>query len=445
MRVGVRYFVMSGALGGLLGFLVMELATLLTGGGGGGAGILRMALYFAGFGLAVGAALGSTEGLVRKNRRRLVYGLIVGLLLGAAGGFLGGGVGQALFGLVPVRFASESRADLVVALDSSGSMAHMLLFGSDPWGKRKKAAKRLIDRLSATDRIAVVDFDERAVVRQPLVFLDSGSARDQAKVAVAAIDSTGGTDLSAGLEASLDELDRGRIEGRPQHIIFLTDGMGSYYEATTRRAQTQGVVIHTVGLGDEVNAVLLRKIAEATGGKYYAVDDAGALPGLFEKIFSEEILMTQSRRAGMPRNAIPLTSPILLYLARVLSWAAVGLAIGAGQGVRENTREDLKACALGGFLGGAAGGALFNPITAWVSVGAGLAGRALADVVVGASIGGSIRFIQDRMVEATGKPTTKLLDLLPDKSSAFGRPQDTSTGRRARDRRREAARSYSDR
>ena len=93
------------------------------------------------------------------------------------------------------------------------------------------------------------------------------------------------------------------------------------------------------------------------------------------------------------------SEPVLFIILRILSWAVMGLAIGAGQGVRENTREDLRACSLGGFLGGAVGGALFDPVSSVIALGGGLVGRCLADVVVGACIGGSMRLAQQHMVE----------------------------------------------
>ena len=59
------------------------------------------------------------------------------------------------------------------------------------------------------------------------------------------------------------------------------------------------------------------------------------------------------------------------------------------------------------------GGALFDPLSSLVSLGAGLVGRGIADVVVGACIGGSMRLAQEKIVEASGKPKTTLLSVLP--------------------------------
>lgn len=413
MRTRSIHFVFSGALGGLVGFALMELVFSFYSGDGSRLGtILDKGFYFAGFGLAVGAALGMTEGVVRRNRKRLWYGLAVGLLLGTLGGFAGGAVGQALYGLVPVRYAGTSHADVVVVLDSSGSMRQLLWLGSDPWGQRKKAAAKLVDRLSSTDRVAVVDFDDRAQLLFPLTSLGSSQTRNAAKVAIARVDDTGGTNLTVGLHTAIQELLQYPAEGRDRHVIFLTDGQGEYDPAVLEPILGETVRIHTVGLGSDVDAALLSGIARQTGGGYYPVAKAGALIAVFEKIFSEHLDLTE-QRSEAPEDAEQLTHPVLLLVLRILGWAAVGLALGLGQGVRENTREDLRACGLGGLLGGALGGALFDPVSEMTALGAGMVGRALADVVVGASIGGTLRMVQARLVEASGKPTTTLVSILP--------------------------------
>lgn len=430
MRIRSRWFILSGALGGLVGFLLMEMVSIPTPGAGTRTGdILSMSLYFAGFGLAVGAALGMTEGVVRRRPGRAIYGFVVGLLLGGAGGLVGGAIGQTIYSLVPRTYVGHSTSDLAIALDSSGSMRAFFFWGNDPWGERRKAAKNLIDRLSPSDRVAVVDFDDVGNVVHPLSFLGSEAARDAAKDAVDRIDNWGGTNLSAGLDAAIGELSSKQTAKRPQFIIFLTDGQGEYSPASAERARQQGITIYTIGLGEEVGADLLQHIATETGGRYYPVANAADLTALFEKIFTEHVgVMAGVREERSLPEADSTTSPLALLLLRILSWAMMGLLIGLGQGVRENTREDLLACSLGGLLGGALGGALFDPVVNLLTAGEGLAGRALADVVVGACVGGAMRFAQERIVEAGGKPTTTLIAALPRKASLSfqPRPQETA-------------------
>jgi len=413
MKVRSRWFILSGALGGVLGFLLMEMVKVpgldprtLSG------NLLRMSIYFAGFGLATGLALGMTEGVVQRRPGRAIYGFFMGMILGGVGGFLGGAVGQAIYSLVPRTHIVHSTSDLAIALDSSGSMRTLFFLGNDPWGERRSAAKNVIDRLAPTDRVAIVDFDNEAKVVHPLSFLGTDAARKAAKEAVDQIDDTGGTNLSAGLDAAVGELAARKSPGRPRFIIFLTDGQGEYSPESASRARREGIKVYTVGLGADVEANLLGGIAAETGGRYYPVANASELTALFERILRENGGAMAEKESGESD-----TNPLLLLGLRILSWAVMGLLIGLGQGVRENTREDLRACALGGFLGGALGGALFDPMVILVKAGGGLAGRALADIVVGACIGGSMRLAQEKIVKASDVELKPILAILPKKAS----------------------------
>lgn len=413
-RLRSTYFIATGALGGLCGFLLMETIFGLEMDGGPG-GLRRMAAYFAGFGLSVGAFLGLTEGLVRRRYRRLVYGLVVGGALGGLGGALGGALGQSLFSLLPIRYATQSSTDLAVVLDSSGSMKKLFFWGNDPWGKRKDAARRLIQRLASTDRVAVIDFDRSAKLLHPLGSLDSSAERRAAARAVDRVDSAGGTDLTAGLSLAVQVLGADTAPGRDRFAIFLTDGVGRFDPAVVERARESSIAIHTVGLGRGVDAGLLEHaIARPTGGTYFAVQNAGDLLEVFERIYTERIDMASRAPGGPTPRAELVTSPVLILVFRIGSWALMGLVVGLGQGIRENTKEDLLACGLGGFLGGLIGGASFEGVSTVTDLAGGPWSRVLADTFVGALIGGSLRITQERLVGDTAK-TTRLSILLPGK------------------------------
>jgi len=405
-RVRSGWFVLTGAAGGLLGFALLELLGVGSDNGGLLASIWDTGRYFAGFGLAVGGALGMTEGWVRRQTGKMIFGLVLGAILGVGGGFLGGAVGQAILGLAAGQ-TSASPVDVAIALDSSSSMGGGWFDrGNDPEGDRRTAAIRLIDRLSAEARVTVIDFDNRAYVLFPLTELSTPQVRRAARLAVQRVDDSGGTNLNAGLLASIEALSAKREEGRPQHVIFLTDGEGYYVPSTTTLAVQRGITVHTIGLGSDLDPELLTHIATATGGRYYPVQDAGKLLAVFERIFKEGI-------TSMTRTAAGGSAGLWLMLLRTLSWAVTGLLLGAGQGLRENTRQDLVACSLGGLVGGALGGALFDPLTQTLTLASGLLGRGLGDVVVGAAIGGSMRLLQHRMVDLSDKPATTLTTLLP--------------------------------
>ncbi len=164
--------------------------------------------------------------------------------------------------------------DVALVLDSSGSMAW-----NDPSGLRRVAAKRFIDALIPGDQVAVVDFDSFGRVFQTLTTNFAA-----AKAAVDRIDSSGGTNIGAGVSLGISELVN---RGDPEHtraIILLTDGVGSYNSALTQQAIDNDIRIFTIGLGSDVDAALLSNIATATGGQYFPVARAEDLPNVFSRI-----------------------------------------------------------------------------------------------------------------------------------------------------------------
>lgn len=165
--------------------------------------------------------------------------------------------------------------DSGLAIDSSGSM-----LDNDPQRLRLEAAKLFVDSLLRGDRIAVVDFDSSATVLQPLT-----EDLAAAKAAIDQVDSDGGTDIGAGLLATLDQLPADPARGRV--AVLLTDGLGPYDTSLTTRAKDAGVVVYTVGLGSSVDASLLQAIADGTGGKYFYVDQAAGLEDAYERIIED--------------------------------------------------------------------------------------------------------------------------------------------------------------
>ncbi|HEX2046590.1 MAG TPA: VWA domain-containing protein [Acidimicrobiales bacterium] len=164
--------------------------------------------------------------------------------------------------------------DVMLVLDSSGSMST-----NDPRGLRKEASKRFVDGLIEGDRAGVVDFDSFARLYQGLTG-DFAAV----KAAIDRVDASGGTNIGAGVSLANNQL---ITNGDPAHLkaeILLTDGDGSYSSSLTQQAIDNDITIFTIGLGTGVNATLLKGIAEATGGQYFPVAQAGDLPEVFDRI-----------------------------------------------------------------------------------------------------------------------------------------------------------------
>jgi hypothetical protein len=109
------------------------------------------------------------------------------------------------------------------------------------------------------------------------------------------VDSSGGTNLNAGLQGACNVLDAGADPGSAHVIIFLTDGVGSYTWSGTPGswadyAASQGYVIYAIGLGS-ASAGPLQDMADATGGDYFVATTADDLIPIFEDIAGEVIDM----------------------------------------------------------------------------------------------------------------------------------------------------------
>lgn len=164
--------------------------------------------------------------------------------------------------------------DVMLVLDSSGSMVW-----NDPRGLRRTAAKSFVDGLIEGDRAGVVDFDSWARMYQGLT-----TNHAAVKAAIDRVNSSGGTNIGAGVRLANQEL-IGR--GNPEHLraeILLTDGEGAYDHSLTQQAVANDIAIYTIGLGSSVDQALLSGIAQATGGQYFAVAEADDLPKVFDRI-----------------------------------------------------------------------------------------------------------------------------------------------------------------
>jgi len=189
--------------------------------------------------------------------------------------------------------------DIILAIDSSGSMST-----NDPTRLRISGAKEYIGRLSCPDHVAVVDFDDNAFLTKQNVggaphhltsyshncFPDYG----EAKTDVDTIDSSGSTNYGAALLVANNEM---LGYGDPDHahvIILLTDGYNTccpnqaagdaLAQQQARRARDNGIVVFTIGLGNDVDTAMLQYIADTTGGSYYPAPTAASIRWIYFEI-----------------------------------------------------------------------------------------------------------------------------------------------------------------
>jgi uncharacterized membrane protein/Mg-chelatase subunit ChlD len=207
-----------------------------------------------------------------------------------AGGYLNSTLEQVLPVYMTVRDRQRSPdVALVAVIDKSGSMAdcHCTsdsrstgIGGSRGFQKvdiAKEAILRAADALSPTDQLGVVAFDESAhwaVRTGPIDLIGLQNSLG--------FKADGQTNIYAGLKAAYDDLVHNPAKLR--HIILITDGWSrsGSYDQLLADMKKAGITLSTIGTGGG-SAQILRTLAEQSGGRYYAADDATKIPDIFLK------------------------------------------------------------------------------------------------------------------------------------------------------------------
>jgi Ca-activated chloride channel family protein len=152
--------------------------------------------------------------------------------------------------------------DVVLVLDTSGSMA------GPKMEQAKKALKYCLDNLADVDRFALLNFATTVNKYSDRLEPVGGDKIEQAKRWVDGLEATGGTAINDALGAALDFRSD---SGRSFTVVFFTDGQPTVGETdpekilkTVEVKNTASTRIFTFGVGDDVNAVLLDRLADQT-------------------------------------------------------------------------------------------------------------------------------------------------------------------------------------
>jgi hypothetical protein len=189
---------------------------------------------------------------------------------------------------------------LSVALDVSSSMEK---------DNKLEDAKRLLGVLTAmmrpVDRFGLVTFASEATVQLSLTAMDD-PGKEQARAILNNLRAEGATDLLEGFSAAGKLLEGEGEKGRCALLAF-TDGRHQPSEADENMELLQANMVralkasystYTFGFGNDVNAAVLRHVAQACHGMYYAMlnkDDmtkafADAVGGLYSVVATRVVV-----------------------------------------------------------------------------------------------------------------------------------------------------------
>ncbi len=230
--------------------------------------------------------------------------------------------------------------DLVLAIDASGSMRAPDTEVAGEWVPRLELAREVVSRFARQraavgDRVALVVFGESAFTQCPLTsdgrLLSAALQRVEAGVAGEATALGDALALAVRRALGARQSDAATEPGAGRLVVVLTDGKSNAgslsVELATALAQGEGIRIHTVGIGSEIDAGpaprtaasqtterhgvdvdALRRIAAQTGGRFFHARRSGDLREVYREIDTIE-RVTHSRPARIRHS--PRPEPLL--------------------------------------------------------------------------------------------------------------------------------------
>lgn len=172
---------------------------------------------------------------------------------------------------------NEDKISVNLVLDASASMSSY-----NKMQQAKNAADALVDymELSKGDQIEVISFDDFVYLEQ-----DFSNQKSIVQDAINGIDTYGNTALYDALYAGLFQT---YYEEGAKCVIGFTDGMenaSSYtFDDVVAMAQSTGIPVFIIGIGEEYDAAALQSLADQCAGKYYSAN-VNELETILEDIY----------------------------------------------------------------------------------------------------------------------------------------------------------------
>ncbi len=197
--------------------------------------------------------------------------------------------------------ASSSRVEGVLVVDVSKSMLE-----SDPNKISNEAMKMFVDMSSLKgDKIGVVAYANEVVSKKDLVKLQAEQDKQQIKDFIDSLEKFPNTDLSAGINEAVKDLEKSHEKNYRPLIVLLADGNNDLnpkkgkttqqanddLNAAVAAAKEKGFPIYVIGLNasGDLNRDVLQNISGTTNGKYFETSNADDLPKILSEIFADHL------------------------------------------------------------------------------------------------------------------------------------------------------------
>ena len=190
---------------------------------------------------------------------------------------------QAIYALVTIKAPAGTSlgtmsANFGLVLDRSGSM------DGEKMDHMKEAVGYVVDHLNDDGLVSITIFDDQV---ETIVPSQAAANRGEIKSKLAKIIARGGTQISDGLKAGLEEVKKGLSKDRVNRILLLTDGQTWDDEAACMaladQAGSQGVAITSIGIGQDWNEKLLLELSDRSRGNSHWIENPIAILDAFQQ------------------------------------------------------------------------------------------------------------------------------------------------------------------
>lgn len=203
---------------------------------------------------------------------------------------LGGYRDTVLETVLPVDMQLRSMNELpsmamVMVIDRSGSMTDKAgALGVSNLDVAIRAATVAVDNLQDTDYVGILTFDDKYEWQVELRQADDKAA---IKEEIKKISDGGGTTIKPSLREAAAVLSKSDVSVK--HVVLLTDGMGetSDFNDVIGDYTDNEITLSTVAVGNGSDKVLLKRLADNCGGRYYYSDESSDIP----RIFAQEVFL----------------------------------------------------------------------------------------------------------------------------------------------------------
>ena len=188
-----------------------------------------------------------------------------------------------------IECGEVSRSDIMLVIDTSGSMREHVSSGETKIDVAKRAAQTFVNMLNpATNKVGVVKFHQTSDL---VIGLSNNLILVNDNIEYIDAYLSGDTNIGFGINRAQREIETNALDESNHIIILLSDGADSSYVTGTidkaDRAKANGTLIYTIAFGGGADTTALRAISSGDGYYFYSSEDSEELESIYLNILGE--------------------------------------------------------------------------------------------------------------------------------------------------------------